>query len=242
MTLDDILGISTLWSAYLRPAEIRSRFYGRICISPHLWVLCAVRELMAEECKVYLEIGVMHGGSMCVAIGSKYPCTHIGIDPFNGFYGTPVDPLSGIAITQTIAQNNIATNNLHEHPFYLMKGKSTDEDILDCVKEHYPAIDLLFIDGDHSEEGVKADFENYGALVGPGGIVVCDNYQDPAWPGVKEAMEKVDLSNWNVIGIFGYAFILEKKENTINRKEKTPSTKRNTKSVESNQEVENGTD
>jgi cephalosporin hydroxylase len=33
-------------------------------------------------------------------------------------------------------------------------------------------LDLLFIDGDHSYEGVKADFTNYRSLVRPGGLIV----------------------------------------------------------------------
>lgn len=33
-------------------------------------------------------------------------------------------------------------------------------------------LDFLFIDGDHSYEGSKADFENYGPLVRPGGLIV----------------------------------------------------------------------
>jgi cephalosporin hydroxylase len=32
-------------------------------------------------------------------------------------------------------------------------------------------LDLLFIDGDHSHAGVKADFDNYGPLVRPAGLV-----------------------------------------------------------------------
>jgi predicted O-methyltransferase YrrM len=32
-------------------------------------------------------------------------------------------------------------------------------------------LDVLFIDGDHSYEGVRADFEQYAPLVRPGGIV-----------------------------------------------------------------------
>jgi cephalosporin hydroxylase len=34
------------------------------------------------------------------------------------------------------------------------------------------AIDVLFIDGDHSYEGVKADFELWSTLVSPGGLVI----------------------------------------------------------------------
>jgi cephalosporin hydroxylase len=33
-------------------------------------------------------------------------------------------------------------------------------------------VDMLFIDGDHSYQGVKADFFNYKSLVRPGGIIV----------------------------------------------------------------------
>ena len=32
-------------------------------------------------------------------------------------------------------------------------------------------LDLLFIDGDHSYDGVRADFELYGRLVRPGGLI-----------------------------------------------------------------------
>jgi predicted O-methyltransferase YrrM len=33
-------------------------------------------------------------------------------------------------------------------------------------------VDFLFIDGDHSYEGVKSDFEMYSGLVRPGGLIV----------------------------------------------------------------------
>jgi predicted O-methyltransferase YrrM len=32
-------------------------------------------------------------------------------------------------------------------------------------------VDFLFIDGDHSYDGVKRDFEMYGSLVKPGGLI-----------------------------------------------------------------------
>src|SRR5262249_53982526 len=42
---------------------------------------------------------------------------------------------------------------------------------LSAVKATCAELDYLFIDGDHSYEGVKQDFETYGSLIRAGGIV-----------------------------------------------------------------------
>jgi cephalosporin hydroxylase len=39
--------------------------------------------------------------------------------------------------------------------------------------------DFLFIDGDHSPEGVLADFEDYRHLVRPGGLIALDDVLNP---------------------------------------------------------------
>lgn len=49
---------------------------------------------------------------------------------------------------------------------------SHDPKVLETLKIYIPEIDFLFIDGDHSYEGVKKDWEMYGSLVRKGGIVV----------------------------------------------------------------------
>ncbi len=46
------------------------------------------------------------------------------------------------------------------------------------LKTIFPAAgqnDFLFIDGNHTFEGVKADFEMYSGLVRPGGLIVFDD-------------------------------------------------------------------
>lgn len=72
---------------------------------------------------------------------------------------------------------------------------------LDWVKEHFPVIDFLFIDGDHSYEGAKQDFLNYAPLVRPGGIIALHDINpvppDGPW---KTEMWKV----WTEIRQAGY--------------------------------------
>jgi cephalosporin hydroxylase len=52
-------------------------------------------------------------------------------------------------------------------------------------------VDFLFIDGDHSYEGVKQDFELYAPLVEPGGVIALHDVNESNWPGV--------IAFWNEI-------------------------------------------
>ena len=56
---------------------------------------------------------------------------------------------------------------------HAVNGSSHDPVILNRVKTIFAGnpIDLLFIDGDHSYDGVKQDYEMYCSLVRPGGII-----------------------------------------------------------------------
>jgi predicted O-methyltransferase YrrM len=57
-------------------------------------------------------------------------------------------------------------------------------------------IELLFIDGDHTYEGAKADFERWGAFVAPGGRVLFHDAVDlggygNVYPGVARAVAEI---------------------------------------------------
>ena len=45
--------------------------------------------------------------------------------------------------------------------------------------------DMVFIDGDHSYDGVKQDFETYGPLVRPGGVIGCHDICNHGRPDVQ---------------------------------------------------------
>jgi hypothetical protein len=72
----------------------------------------------------------------------------------------------------------------------LIQGDSHQEGTLDAVKLalHGRTADLLFIDGDHTYEGVRADFETYSQLVSPNGLIGLHDIvpEDPdQFPGIR---------------------------------------------------------
>ena len=50
-------------------------------------------------------------------------------------------------------------------------------------------LDFVYIDGDHSYEGIRADLEAWFPLVREGGIIAGHDYGQPAFPGVKAAAD-----------------------------------------------------
>ena len=66
---------------------------------------------------------------------------------------------------------------------------STNAKTIEEVKRH--SLLTLFIDSDHTYEGVKADWDNYNELVIPSGFVIFDNYSSLAWPDVKRFVDEL---------------------------------------------------
>lgn len=70
---------------------------------------------------------------------------------------------------------------------------------------------MVFIDGDHSYEGCKADIEAFMPLLLPGGILACHDFlkgdlqPDPNgphpknWPGVDSAVQELLIPNFEII-------------------------------------------
>jgi len=55
-----------------------------------------------------------------------------------------------------------------------IQGDSHDPNTFARINKIFPHkdVDFLFIDGDHSYDGVRRDFEDYSKLVRPGGLIV----------------------------------------------------------------------
>ena len=61
-------------------------------------------------------------------------------------------------------------------------------------------LDLLFVDGDHSYDGARADFDRWGALVRPGGHVLFHDAVDTGgygnvYPGIVRLVAEIDAES-----------------------------------------------
>jgi len=156
------------WNFYnglIRPMQIKEEFVELLKIFQEL------------NPKYILEIGTANGGTLfCFCKLAQDDATIISIDlpegPFGGGY-----PEWKIPIYQAFAKEN--------QKLYLLRKDSHQEETLEEVKKilNGKELDFLFIDGDHTYEGVKKDFEMYSLLVRKGGIIafhdIAKNYFDP---------------------------------------------------------------
>lgn len=115
--------------------------------------------------KVVVEIGPGHGGTMFVLSRIASPeATLVTMDLPAKFLGMGhpkwMDELFR-EFPRKSQRLHILRGDSHE--------KSTFEDLTKILGGR--SIDLLFIDGDHSYEGVKKDFEMYSPLVRKGGLI-----------------------------------------------------------------------
>lgn len=188
---------------------VRSSIDGRIP-HDHMTILYVLRELLGGKCQTYLEIGVHNGGSMAVAMQSRYSCRFYGIDMFEKVVENPRwEYFRADKLSCQKASKNIKNCNIHNHSFTIIEGNSRDKTVIDIARD-IGTIDLLFIDGDHTYGGVKSDFENYAPLVSSGGLVVFDDYNPHGHPDIVRFVDELNNQNWYKIGCTKNSFILER--------------------------------
>jgi predicted O-methyltransferase YrrM len=66
-----------------------------------------------------------------------------------------------------------------------------------------PAAELLFIDSSHDREQTLAEVAAWREALAPGAIIAFHDYDEPAYPGVTEAVRELGLDG----EVFGHLFI-----------------------------------
>lgn len=201
--------------------HINENINGRVCMSKHLYCLYLIGKYMGDECKTYAEIGTLWGGSLSLMLQLTGNRTYIGIDLFEGYYGKKVFKNDWNGCNQNIdgdnhvdfTRSNVESFNKYNQKHHLIKGSSYEEETVQKVREITKSIDLLFIDGDHSEVGVTKDFIKYKDFISDEGYILFDNYGDPNnWVGVKIGLDKIDFPKhgFKIIDQIGYSLLIQK--------------------------------
>jgi hypothetical protein len=142
-----------------------------------------------------LEIGTLYGMFSAGLVrmmerDGRSPALTI-VDPFAGVQLQPgtdrrPDP-TGAPVDEQAVRTNLALAGPAGAGARIRQGFSEDPGTRAAVSDR--AYGVIVVDGDHSAEGVARDLEWAEEIAAPGGIVVLDDYGDPRWPGIKDALE-----------------------------------------------------
>lgn len=136
-----------------------------------------IRHLLEEVAdlrpRAMLEIGTATGGSLLAFSRTCADDAHIiSIDLPRGAFGGGY-PLWKVPLYKAFAGTGQRLD--------LIRGDSHSPDTFAAVQDRLGGrpVDFLFIDGDHTYEGVEADFAQYAPLVRPGGLVAFHDINPP---------------------------------------------------------------
>jgi predicted O-methyltransferase YrrM len=170
-TPDALVDLSLGHSA-IAPLQVRTEFL-------------ALSELVAaQRPRAILEIGTFRGGTLVVFSRLAAPdAVVVSLD-------LPVSAMGKLyRLAQVPLFHQFVTN---DQTLHLLREDSHRPETMAHVAEILQGrpLDFLFIDGDHSYEGVKADFDLHSPLVKPGGMVA---FHDIAYPpcGVPQYWDEV---------------------------------------------------
>jgi predicted O-methyltransferase YrrM len=173
-------------------------------LSSLLWLVQDLRPTMV------LEIGTHSGGTLyCWCRLAQANATIVSIDLPGGKFGG--------GYTDERAQEMMSLFPTDGQQLHLLRADSHDPSTLEQLKSILDGrqLDLLFIDGDHTYEGVRRDFEMYSPLAAEGGaIVLHDILEHPTvpscdvrrlWNEVKDDYRHVEITarpeTWGGIGV-----------------------------------------
>ena len=128
-------------------------------------IIALLRLLEEKRPKTIIDIGTAWGGTLFLFTRVADPhASIISVDLPSGLFR------GGYADYRAVLYRSFAREAQELH---LVRGDSHSPETLEQVKKLLDgkAVDFLMIDGDHSYEGVKKDFEIYSPLVKPGGLI-----------------------------------------------------------------------
>jgi predicted O-methyltransferase YrrM len=133
-----------------------------------------IQRICREPVRSYLEVGVLHGATLCSAIAGNPGLRAVGIDDFSQFDGKASDTL-----------RNLGRFGRAD----LLIG-----DAFDFRPDRLGKFDLFFYDGDHSAAATAQAVQHFRAALEEPALLLVDDYD---WPevqeGVRAGLEEAEL-------------------------------------------------
>ena len=156
-----------LWNLGLARAETQTTAAERDCLARH----AAGKERLVE-------VGVWHGVTTCRLRAAMGPTGVLfAVDPY------PVGRL-GFSAQQVIARREVAKVANGRVCWLRTTGAQAGKE---HAEKDEPPVEFVFLDGDHSYEGLRGDWEAWSPLVAPGGVVCLHDSCSSAERDIKGA-------------------------------------------------------
>lgn len=141
-----------------------------------------------------IEIGVAYGGHAEYILKNTQLKKLYGVDPYKHIWGYR-DPMNFYFWKfNRIYESMLCRLSIFKDRFVIIRKKS--KDALDDING---LVDFVYIDADHSYDGVKSDIERWFNKVRIGGFISGHDYGHPNFPGVKIAIDEFFKKyNWKV--------------------------------------------
>lgn len=150
-----------------------------------------------NRCRRIIEIGVYRenmGGRLIKAAMSNFPANQI------EYYGFDVfeDINEGDEKIKTVLSEDEIRKKLGRLKCKIVLVKGNSMKTLPAKIDNLPQMDFIFMDGGHSYETVKSDWECSERLMHPRTIVVFDDVFNKIYPGPTKVVNAIDRKKYKV--------------------------------------------
>ena len=186
------------------------------------WLGCATGETQTSEAerdclaryatgkRILAEIGVYEGVTTCRLRKAMHPTGELfAIDPY------PRQRL-GFSAQRIIAHRDVSRIPAGKVSWMRTTGSIASAEIHSRSTRLF---DFVFIDGDHSYEGLKADWEGWSRLIAPGGIIALhDSRSTPDrliddWGSARFTRDVIELDpNFQIVETVDSLTVLQKRQ------------------------------
>jgi len=193
----NVLSSGDLGTTYLdylatKVIQIERNCVGRLAttVQDAIARLLTAEQVTGDEICI-LEIGALYGVSLAILYNhgvTRFRRTRIVcLDPFDGYYGKAFDAVLNQPVNELTFARNMKLANVPDQDYCLIKNYSTDQAAIEAAMQ--TDFNLLVIDGDHSYDGIKFDFETYFPMLATNGYVIFDDYACKEWPEVRRFVD-----------------------------------------------------